>query len=203
MLDLLLWLLIAYLIGSIPWGLIIGKLFFNKDIRNYGSGNLGGTNAGRVLGTPIGIIVIILDASKALLCMLLCYKFNSNIVQYVGVAVCIGHCFPIFANFKGGKAVAASYGYLFALALLVTNEWFYTFICPLAVFLITLALRKMVSLASIIGVSSAAIFILNAVDSNLSLLVFALSLLVMYRHKANLERIQNGTEPKIFEKRSK
>ena len=76
MLKTIFWLLLAYVIGSIPWGLIIGKVFFHKDIRQYGSGNLGGTNAGRVLGTPIGILVILLDSMKAFLIMLLCNKLN-------------------------------------------------------------------------------------------------------------------------------
>ena len=83
----IMWLLIGYLIGSIPWGLVIGKVFFNKDIREYGSGNLGGTNAGRVLGTPVGIIVILLDGLKALLVMILCHQIDPGLEQYAGLAV--------------------------------------------------------------------------------------------------------------------
>lgn len=196
MLDII-WILLAYIIGSIPWGLIIGKVFFNKDIRNYGSGNLGGTNAGRVLGAPIGILVIILDSMKAFIMMYLCHKFNTGIEHFIGLAVCIGHCFPIFANFKGGKAVACSYGYLLGLALFVTNETFYTFLAPLIVFLITLVISKMVSLSSMLGLSCASMFILTNVDTKLSLYVFILSLFVIYRHKANIKRIQEGTESKI------
>ncbi|MBQ6335146.1 MAG: glycerol-3-phosphate 1-O-acyltransferase PlsY [Erysipelotrichaceae bacterium] len=199
--KLVLWLLIGYLIGSIPWGLVIGKVFFHKDIREYGSGNLGGTNAGRVLGTPIGFLVIFLDASKALLVMILCHYVAAGYEQYAGLAVCLGHCFPVFAGFKGGKAVACSYGYLLGLALFVTNEWVFTFVVPLVSFFICLALCKMVSLSSLVGVSSAAIGIFFFVDKITGLLVFCLALFVIYRHRANIDRIRKGTESKIGKKK--
>ncbi len=196
-----LWLLIGYIIGSIPWGLVIGKVFFNKDIREYGSGNLGGTNAGRVLGTPIGFLVIFLDGCKALLVMILCHYIAPGFEQYAGLAVCIGHCFPVFAGFKGGKAVACSYGYLLGLALFVINEFLFTFIIPLLAFFICLALSKMVSLSSMIGVSSAAIGIFFFDDHMIGLMVMCLALFVIYRHKTNIERIKNGTESKIGSKK--
>ncbi len=196
MLKTIFWLLLAYVIGSIPWGLIIGKVFFHKDIRQYGSGNLGGTNAGRVLGTPIGILVILLDSMKAFLMMLLCNKLNPGIEQYIGLMVCVGHCFPIFAGFKGGKAVACSYGYLLGLALFVTNEFIFTFLIPLLVFLITLITSKMVSLSSMVGLSSAVLTLLK-VNYKLSILQLILALFVIYRHSANIKRIINKTESKI------
>ena len=197
MVKLLLSLLIGYLIGSIPWGLVIGKVFYNTDIREYGSGNLGGTNAGRVLGTPIGFLVIFLDGSKALLVMIITHLISPGLEQYAGLAVCIGHCFPIFAGFKGGKAVACSYGFLLGLALFVTHEYLLTFILPLVTFFFVLALSKMVSLSSMVGVSTAAILIFFFVDKTIGLMVFALAIFVIYRHKANIERIKNGTESKI------
>lgn len=197
----IMWLLIGYLIGSIPWGLVIGKVFFNKDIREYGSGNLGGTNAGRVLGTPVGIIVILLDGLKALLVMILCHQIDPGLEQYAGLAVCIGHCFPVFAGFKGGKAVACSYGYMLGLALFVTHEFFYTFTIPLLVFFISLALSKMVSLSSMLGVSSSAISVFLFVDRVIGLMLMALALFVIYRHRSNIERIRNGTESKIGQKK--
>ncbi len=197
----IMWLLIGYLIGSIPWGLVIGKVFFNKDIREYGSGNLGGTNAGRVLGTPVGIIVILLDGLKALLVMILCHQIDPGLEQYAGLAVCIGHCFPVFAGFKGGKAVACSYGYMLGLALFVTHEFFYTFTIPLLVFFISLALSKMVSLSSMLGVSYSAISVFLFVDLVIGLMLMALALFVIYRHRSNIERIRNGTESKIGQKK--
>ncbi len=199
--NVILWLLIGYLIGSIPWGLVIGKVFFHKDIRNYGSGNLGGTNAGRVLGTPIGILVILLDALKAFIVMILCHMMNPGFEQYAGLAVCIGHCFPVFAGFKGGKAVACSYGYLLGLAIYVNHEFLFTFILPVLAFFICLGLSKMVSLSSMIGVSLAAILIFLFVNRMVGLMVACLALFVIYRHKANIQRIINGNENKIGQKK--
>ncbi|MBR6233286.1 MAG: glycerol-3-phosphate 1-O-acyltransferase PlsY [Erysipelotrichaceae bacterium] len=201
--KIVLWLLIGYLIGSIPWGLVIGKVFFHKDIRNYGSGNLGGTNAARVLGTPVGILVILLDALKALIVMVLCHMLNPGFELYAGLAVCIGHCFPIFAGFKGGKAVACSYGYLLGLAIYVTHEYLFTFILPIVIFFAVLLPSKMVSLSSMIGVSSAAILIFLSGNHLAGLLTACLAAFVIYRHKANIQRIKNGTESKIGSKKKK
>ena len=141
----LIWLVIGYLVGSIPWALIIGKVFYGVDIRTKGSGNLGGTNAGRVLGKKVGIIVILLDALKAFIVMFICNKIDPANARYAGLAVCIGHCFPIFANFKGGKAVACSMGYVLGIALFITHDIIFTFVYPLLVFLIILCLFKYVS----------------------------------------------------------
>lgn len=199
--KIVLWLLIGYVIGSIPWGLVIGKVFFHKDIRNYGSGNLGGTNAARVLGTPVGILVILLDALKAFIVMILCHTLNPGFELYAGLAVCIGHCFPLFAGFKGGKAVACSYGYLLGLAIYVTHEYLFTFILPVAIFFAVLAASRMVSLSSMIGVSCAAILIFIFCDHTAGLLTGCLALFVIYRHKANIQRIKNGTESKIGQKK--
>ena len=192
------WIIVGYLFGSIPWGLLIGKVFFDTDIREYGSGNPGGTNAARVLGLPIGILVILLDGLKALLAMILVHHFNPGIEHYVGISVCIGHCFPIFARFKGGKAVSSSYGYLLGLATYTTFEYIYTFLLPLLIFFIILFLFRMVSLASMLGILSAAILIFVFVNKKIGLLVLLLAVFVIYRHSANINRIINNTEPKIF-----
>ena len=202
MLKTILWIFIGYLFGSIPWGLLIGKVFYNKDLREYGSGNTGGTNAARVLGFHVGVIVIFLDAFKALLAMILCNKINPGIEQYVGLAVCIGHCFPIFAHFKGGKAVASTYGYLLGLALYVTHDYIYTFIIPIISFFVILLISKMVSLSSMLSVLLAGILIFVFVDKYIGLLVLALSIFVIYRHSSNIKRILDGNESKILSKKN-
>ena len=193
--------ILGYLFGSVPWGLVIGKVFYGKDIRNYGSGNLGGTNAARVLGFHVGVIVILLDALKALLAMIICHYIKPGIEQYIGLAVCFGHCFPVFAGFKGGKAVASAYGYLLGLAIFVTHEYLYTFIIPVIVFFAVLLISRMVSLSSMCGVTSAAILIFTFNDKIVGLLVLILALFIIYRHKANIERIINHKESKIFSKK--
>ena len=195
--KILICLIIGYVIGSIPWGLVIGKQFYHTDIRDYGSGNLGGTNAGRVLGTPVGITVILLDGLKAFIVMAIINRIYPGYEQYAGLAVCIGHCFPIFAGFKGGKAVASSYGYLLGLSVYVTHEYVFTLLIPMSVFFIVLAISRMVSLSSMVGVSSSAVSVFFFVDKELGLMLAALACFVIYRHSANIERIKNGTESKI------
>lgn len=103
----------AYLLGSIPFALVVGKLFFQADIRNHGSGNLGATNSVRILGKKAGLMVLSGDVSKGALAASLPILFHLDIEPlYVGFVAVIGHCFPIFAGFKGGKAVATTFGVL-------------------------------------------------------------------------------------------
>ena len=190
--------ILSYLFGSIPWSLVIGKVFFHKDIRTEGSGNLGGTNAGRVLGKKVGIIVIVLDALKAFFSMLLASYIAKDAIIYAGLACCIGHCFPIFAQFRGGKAVATSFGFFLGIATFTNHQYFYQFFLPLLVFLVSLYLCRMVSLSSMIGLGSGIIIsflIGNPISITLS--IFVLWLFVVYRHHANIERIKNGRESKI------
>ena len=195
---LILWLIVGYLIGSIPWALIIGKTFYGVDIRTKGSGNLGGTNAGRVLGKKAGIIVILLDALKAFLVMVLVNAISPEYIRYAGLAVCIGHCFPVFANFKGGKAVACSAGYILGLALFVTHDIVFTFVYPALVFIIVLCLTKYMSLASMSGLVTATIMgYLTYKDNSLATLVLLLTLFVIFMHRANIVRLIHGNENKV------
>ena len=195
---LILWLIVGYLIGSIPWALIIGKTFYGVDIRTKGSGNLGGTNAGRVLGKKAGIIVILLDALKAFLVMVLVNAISPEYIRYAGLAVCIGHCFPVFANFKGGKAVACSAGYILGLGLFVTHDIVFTFVYPALVFIIVLCLTKYMSLASMSGLVTATIMgYLTYKDNSLATLVLLLTLFVIFMHRANIARLMHGNENKV------
>lgn len=189
---------IGYIIGSIPWALIVGKVFYGVDIRKHGSGNLGGTNALRTLGKIPGIAVMLLDALKAFIYMVVVNVIDSSIIQYAGLAVCVGHCFPIFANFKGGKAVACSCGYILALNILIEHKTIYTFIIPGIIWLITLLSTRYMSLASILGLLSSSIlgFIFYQNKTN-AILVLILSAFVIYMHRANIKRLLNKTENKL------
>ena len=193
--------ILGYLFGSISFGLIISKLFYKKDLRDYGSGNLGGTNAARVLGLHIGILVILLDGLKTLIAMYITNLISPGFEQYIGLSVCFGHCFPIFANFKGGKAVASGFGYLLGLAIFVTHEYLYTLLIPIISFVVILLLFRMVSLAYMLSILIASISIFIKIDKTIGILVFILSLFIIYRHSANIKRIINNTEPKIFKKK--
>ncbi|MCH3961817.1 MAG: glycerol-3-phosphate 1-O-acyltransferase PlsY [Solobacterium sp.] len=192
----------SYLFGSIPWALVIGLVFFHKDIRKEGSGNLGGTNAGRVLGRPAGVTVILLDALKAFFSMLLAHFCAPGTEIYAGLACCIGHCFPIFAHFKGGKAVATSYGFLLGITVFITHQWFWNFFWVILCFFLILYLFRMVSLASIcaLGIEVITSFILyfsgrNPLSTSLALLI--LWAFITYRHKANIGRIAAHTESHV------
>ena len=191
-------LICAYLIGSIPSALWIGKIFYKTDIREHGSGNLGGTNTFRVLGKKPGIVVTLIDVLKGTAAVLLStLPFFSDATIYplvLGVTAVVGHMFPIFASFRGGKAVATSAGVILGYNLPL-------FILLLITFIISLKITKMVSLTSMIAATVALIYVIIfwIVTGNYALfiLVAFLASFIFYRHRANIKRIKNGTEPKI------
>lgn len=187
--------LLAYLLGSIPSALIVGKVGYNKDIRNYGSGNLGATNTFRVLGIKAGLIVTIADILKGTLATLL-PAFASFFIDVevsrliVGLFAVLGHTYPVFANFKGGKAVATSGGVVLGLNPVL-------FLLIFITFFVTLYITKYVSLTSMITGVVATIISFFFKDYLLFALIFALTIFIIIRHRENIKRIKNGTEPKI------
>ena len=196
--SVIIWSIIGYIIGSVPWALIIGKVFYKKDIRQYGSGNLGGTNAGRVLGKKAGIAVTLLDGLKAFILMLILAFVDHDVIPYVGIAVMIGHCFPLFANFKGGKGVACAMGYLFGLGVFGFADFIFIFVYPTLIFFLSLAITKIVSLSSMIDLTSATIIsYLTTRELYITILIGIMTLFVIYRHKENIKRIIKGKESKI------
>jgi acyl phosphate:glycerol-3-phosphate acyltransferase len=196
--------ILAYLIGSIPSALIISKKFFGVDIRDYGSGNMGATNTFRVLGSKYGTIVMILDILKGAIAVglynFLPYYFSSdaeaqrtNFMIGLGLAAVVGHIFPIYANFKGGKGVATLFGMILAVQPVVA-------ISCVGVFLIVLYLTRYVSLSSIL----AALFLPISVlwiwnDDVVSYRIFALivAALVILTHQKNIGRILRGVESRV------
>ncbi|MBE6110597.1 MAG: glycerol-3-phosphate 1-O-acyltransferase PlsY [Erysipelotrichaceae bacterium] len=206
MMKLVLVILISYLFGSVPWALVIGKVFYHKDIRKEGSGNPGATNAARVLGLPAGIAVTVLDALKGLISMLIAHQIAPGTEIYAGLACCIGHCFPLFAGFKGGKAVATSYGFLLGIAVLITHEYVWNFFLPVFCFFCFLFSTKMVSVSSMCSllIETATSFILASmgrIEWNIPIALLILWVFVTYRHRENIVRIKNGTENKIGRKK--
>ncbi|GAA0462137.1 glycerol-3-phosphate 1-O-acyltransferase PlsY [Alkalibacillus silvisoli] len=183
--------IIAYLIGSIPSALIIGKLFYKIDVREHGSGNLGATNTFRVLGVKAGLVVTVLDILKGTIPVLIVIVLASNLEPLiVGAFAVIGHIYPIFAKFKGGKAVATSGGVLLGVSPLL-------FIILVISFFVFLKLFKYVSLASILTGVTAVITSLIMQDLGLIIVTVFLASFVIYRHTDNIKRIKNKTEPKI------
>jgi acyl phosphate:glycerol-3-phosphate acyltransferase len=190
-LDLFLYIL-AYVLGSIPFALLVGKIGYGKDIRDFGSGNLGGTNTFRTLGVKAGLIVSIADMLKGTLAAFIpvIFGLSDQPSLILGVIAVIGHVYPIFAKFKGGKAVATSGGVLLAYHPLL-------FITAFLVFLLCLYLTKYVSLSSMITSIYSTAFSIATNDKWLITAVLILAIFVFYRHRANIRRIVNKTEPKI------
>ena len=193
--KLILLLILAYLLGSIPSGVWIGKLFFKKDIRQHGSGNTGTTNTFRVLGKTAGIVVLLMDILKGTLatCLPMIFHLSGINPLWFGVCAILGHTFPIFAGFKGGKAVATSAG-----MLLGFNPVFFVYSC--IIFIVSLFCTSMVSLSSMISAALitfstivlpyVAPVILAKPNWLLTIIAFLVSSFIFYRHKDNIKRIR-------------
>lgn len=197
--DKVLAILIGYVLGSIPFALVIGKVFYKKDIRNYGSKNLGGGNAGRVLGKKAGLSVMTLDILKVTLAMFLTSFFSDGefCLILAGLAAAAGHCFPMFANFKGGKAVATMYGFLLGM-IVVGGHSLWLFCFPLLVFLVVLYLWKMIALASIVSAVANTAFIFFTTGSlPLTMASLLFTVVMIIRHRKNIERMMKNEENKI------
>lgn len=203
-------LIIGYFIGNIETGYIFGKL--NKmDIRNYGSGNAGATNTLRVLGPKAGLIVFFGDFCKSLIpCLVVRYIFRDNVslsyvyMLYIGLGVVLGHNFPFYLGFKGGKGVASTAGIIVALDIRIAA------VC-LAVFILIVAITRFVSLASIfvmiifIGMSHMLVktnygFTDGSSPMEFRLLIVIIGFLSIFMHRANIKRLLSGTENKIGKK---
>lgn len=203
-------LLFAYLLGSIPNAVWIGKFFFNTDVRNYGSKNSGSTNTLRVLGYKAGIPVLLLDILKGFLAVKMIYLTfyyipatgeYINFQLLLGLAVIIGHIFPVFANFRGGKGVATLIGVILAI------DPVSMLIC-IGMFMITLIITKYVSLSSMIAGLSFPILVIvvfNTTTSSLVIFSLIVFVLLLFTHQKNIERLVRNQESKanfLFKRKS-
>lgn len=194
--------LLAYFIGSVPTAVWISKYFFKIDIRDYGSGNAGATNTFRVLGSKWGTIVMSVDVLKGIIAtslyILLPYYLTdewdrTNFMIGLGLAAVLGHIFPIWAEFRGGKGVATLLGMAVAIQPLVA-------LCCVGVFLLVLYLTRFVSLSSILAGVSFMVFILfifNEKETLYRIFAVLVALMVILTHQKNIGRILKGTESKI------
>ena len=194
--------ILAYLIGSIPTSVWVSKQFFGIDIREYGSGNAGATNTFRVLGSKWGSFVMLVDVFKgvvatSLYLLLPQYLTNelhrTNLMLGLGIASILGHIFPIWANFKGGKGVATLLGMAVAIQPIVAA-------CCIGVFLIVLFLTRFVSLSSILAGIAFMVFILfvfNEQPTFYRIFAVMVALMVVLTHQKNISRLINGTESKV------
>ncbi|HDV4277023.1 TPA: glycerol-3-phosphate 1-O-acyltransferase PlsY [Staphylococcus aureus] len=193
-------LLLSYLIGAFPSGFVIGKLFFKKDIRQFGSGNTGATNSFRVLGRPAGFLVTFLDIFKGFITVFfplwlpvhadgpISTFFTNGLI--VGLFAILGHVYPVYLKFQGGKAVATSAG-----VVLGVNPILLLILA--IIFFIVLKIFKYVSLASIVAAICCVIGSLIIQDYLLLVVSFLVSIILIIRHRSNIARIFRGEEPKI------
>lgn len=196
----------AYLLGSIPVGWIVGKVFYHKDIRKDGSGNVGATNALRLFGTATGIMVLLLDAAKGFIATFLAVKqlpAGSPIMALCALLVILGHVFPLYLGFKGGKGVATAAGAFLGVAPASLG-------LGLVAFIIVTWLSRYVSLGSIVA---ALVFLVHslwqisraeAADYASLVLISFVVLMIIIKHRGNMLRLIQGTENKIvFTKKGK
>ena len=191
--------LVGYLIGSVPFAYVIGKVFYRVDVRQHGSGNLGGSNTGRVLGKKAGLAVMTLDLLKATLSVFLASRITTHpwASSIAALSAAVGHCYPVFVRFRGGKAVAALYGFLFALWVLAGYSPL-VFFLPLATFLAVLAAFRIVSLSSILSSLAAAVYVwVTQAHASVIWATALLAVLIIARHSENIRRMASGTERKI------
>lgn len=199
MLKIIIYLILSYLCGAIPFGYIIAKIFKHVDIRTVGSKNPGATNVYRTISKPLGVLTLLLDMLKGFVPVYFVSIINPSsylIVLSVALVTILGHVFTVFLNFKGGKGVATGCGIFFALNPLATT------IC-LITFIIVLIISKYVSLSSIFAAVMLPIAIFF-VGSNSELFIFAIlvAVVVVIRHISNIKRLLNGTENKIYGNKS-
>ena len=199
---------LAYLIGSIPFSFLIVKLVAHKDVRRVGSGNVGATNAMRAAGKAAGIAALLLDVAKGVAAVLIerrlvdVSSMGGGLVGAAAVAGVLGHCYPVWLGFRGGKGVATSAGAMGALAPPAMA-------LTLVAFLAVVSWKRYVSLGSIVAASLFPLFIYASQrlgwedpDPRLLLAGVLIGLIVVVKHRSNLERLRQGAEPRLGERRT-
>lgn len=186
--------IISYFLGNISFAYILGKLFTKKDVRDFGSGNAGTTNAMRAFGKKIGIMVFVGDVLKGVIAVIIGRNFGGQIGAYIaGASVIIGHNWPVLLNFKGGKGVATTIGVMIFVNLYLTS------IC-VVLGVIIIIFTKTVSLGSIFGMALApivAIIFVRPFDIALFIFCLFVASMSIYRHKSNIKRLLKGKENKL------
>jgi glycerol-3-phosphate acyltransferase PlsY len=196
---------VAYLLGSIPFGYILVRLFRKQDIRATGSGNIGATNVVRSGAKGLGILTLVLDLLKAFAAVLLAKHlapgapgFPSDLAVAAGIAAVLGHVFPVWLGFKGGKGVASALGVFLAIAPLAA-------LCSLGVFIVVLAVTRFVSLASILAALMMPVFCMLWLPDRTPIFVggiIFIALLVIAKHRANIARLMERKESRFGSKKS-
>jgi glycerol-3-phosphate acyltransferase PlsY len=182
----------AYVLGSVPTGFLLGYLA-GVDVRSAGSGNVGATNVARIAGKWLGLLTLLLDAAKGFVPVFIAHQmgFDAAVAGGAALAAFLGHLYPIFLKFRGGKGVATALGALLALAPAATG-------ILLAVFIMVALASRIVSLASIVaaGTAPVAIWLLGYPDVSVGVTLL-MALLILWRHRDNIQRLRSGAEPRF------
>jgi glycerol-3-phosphate acyltransferase PlsY len=182
---------LAYLLGSIPFGIVITRAMGLGDLRSIGSGNIGATNVLRTGNKAAALATLLLDAAKGGVAVLIArYALGEDAAQLAGLAAFLGHLFPVWLGFKGGKGVATFLGILLALAWPVG-------LAACAMWLITAVVFRISSLAALVAAATSVVWLMVFHQGRMVVLVFILTVLVYIRHWANIQRLKAGTEPRI------
>jgi glycerol-3-phosphate acyltransferase PlsY len=188
---------LAYLSGSIPFGLLIPKIFKKIDIRKFGSGNIGSTNVTRVMGKKWGAVVLLLDGLKGVIPILIAqrlFPFGGDLIPVlVGITAVLGHIFPIFLKFKGGKGVATT------IAVLFTLDWVLG-LCLIAVWYPVFKISKIVAVASLVAILTTTLIATFIASFEVMMMCAILTLIIIIKHKGNIQRILAGKE-NVFKKK--
>ncbi len=191
MTQLLLWAVLGYLMGSIPFGMIIAKVMGLGNLRNIGSGNIGATNVLRTGNKSAAALTLVFDAAKGAVAVLIARAMaGEDAAQVAALAAFLGHCFPVWLGFKGGKGVATFLGIWLAL------DWRVGVACCLT-WLVAAAIWRISSLGALAAAALSTVWVMVLTDTTTFVLGMILTLLVYWRHSANVARIRAGTEPKI------
>ncbi len=187
--------LIAYFLGSIPWGYLLVKIFVKKDVREIGSGNIGATNVTRTGNKFLGILTLILDALKGFFAVHIAFILSNGdyrITILGGIFAILGHCYTIFLKFKGGKGVATSAGVFLAIKPICVLFSFFLFI-------VVVAIKRYVSLGSILGALSFPLFLFLMGEKDIFLILGSLivAIIIVIRHRENIQRLLKGKENKL------
>lgn len=181
---------LGYFSGSIPFGLLLSILLKKKDPRNLGSKNIGATNIARINGWKLGLLTLILDILKSFIPVKICYIFYPDYLSLISISVFLGHLFPFWLKFKGGKGIAVLIGILFGLSYLYGTFYLLSWLLIAYIF-------KYSSLAAIISSISIYLFTLIQEDINYSWLILFFNVFIFFKHKENIRGLFNKTESKI------
>ena len=180
----------SYILGSIPFGLVLTKIFLKKDIRKIGSGNIGATNVLRTGKKSLGIATLILDGLKAYISVLITLIFFPDYIYLSALLCFLGHVFPIWLKFKGGKGIAVYLGILFAFSI-------YLGFIFMVIWIFVLYFSKYSSLSSLISTLVIFLYSINLNNFDMSLLFFMVLIIVIYTHRENISRLRDKTENKV------